>query len=117
MTPNGVKVLRALGLWQSLSDVSFLPHSIVGRDWKTANINFRTPLKDECPRLYGAEFFHVHRADLHRILTTLVDPTTVQCSTSCVSVNSLISRPGRFVSCRRLLVEVAQFVVDSRAKA
>ena len=86
MTPNGVKVLRALGLWQSLSDVSFLPHSIVGRDWKTANINFRTPLKDECPRLYGAEFFHVHRADLHRILTTLVDPATVSCSTSCVSV-------------------------------
>ena len=86
MTPNGVKVLRALGLWQALSDVSFVPHSIVGRDWKTANVNFRTPLKDVCPSLYGAEFFHVHRADLHRILTTLVDPASVSCSTSCVSV-------------------------------
>jgi salicylate hydroxylase len=86
MTPNGVKVLRALGLWQALSDVSFLPHSIVGRDWKTASVNFCTPLKDVCPRLYGAEFFHVHRADLHRILTTLVDPATVSCSTSCISL-------------------------------
>jgi salicylate hydroxylase len=86
MTPNGVKVLRALGLWQPLSDVSFRPHSIVGRDWKTAHVNFRTPLKDECPRLYGAEFFHVHRADLHRILTSLVDPATVSCSMTCVSI-------------------------------
>src|SRR5262245_51454340 len=25
MTPNGVKVLRALGLWQALHDVSFRP--------------------------------------------------------------------------------------------
>ena len=86
MTPNGVKVLRALGLSEALRDVSFLPHSIVGRDWRTAHVNFRTPLKDECPRLYGAEFFHVHRADLHRILTTLVTPDMVSCSTSCVAV-------------------------------
>lgn len=86
MTPNGVKVLRALGLDGALRSVSFLPESIVGRDWKTAHVNFRTPLKDECPRLYGAEFFHVHRADLHRILTTLVVPESASLGKSCVSV-------------------------------
>jgi salicylate hydroxylase len=86
MTPNAVKVLRALGLWSQLRDVSFLPQSIVGRDWRTAHVNFQTPLKDECPRLYGAEFFHTHRADLHRILATLVPPETVSLSKACVSV-------------------------------
>ena len=86
MTPNGVKVLRALGLWQALSDVSFRPLCIVGRDGITGHENFRTPLKDECPRLYGAEFFHVHRVDLHRILTDLVRPDAVTFSTSCVAV-------------------------------
>jgi salicylate hydroxylase len=86
MTPNGVKVLRALGLWSALNDVSFRPLCIVGRDWKTGHENFRTPLKDECPRLYGAEFFHVHRVDLHRILTSLVPPDAVTFSTVCRSV-------------------------------
>jgi 2-polyprenyl-6-methoxyphenol hydroxylase-like FAD-dependent oxidoreductase len=86
MTPNGVKVLRALGLWQPLSDVSFRPLCIVGRDWKTGHENFRTPLKDECPRLYGADFFHVHRVDLHRILTSLVPPDAVSFTMSCTSV-------------------------------
>jgi salicylate hydroxylase len=86
MTPNAVKVIRALGLWRELRDVSFLPESIVGRDWRTGHVNFQTPLKEECLRLYGAEFFHVHRADLHRILTTLVPPDSVALSTSCVAV-------------------------------
>ena len=86
MTPTGVKVLRALGLRDALRAVSFLPESIVGRDWQTAAVNFRTPLKDECPRLYGAEFFHVHRADLHRILTTCVPAGSASLGMACVSV-------------------------------
>lgn len=86
MTPNAVKVIRALGLWERLRDVSFLPHSIVGRDWKTGAVNFRTPLRDECPRLYGAEFFHVHRADLHRILTRLITPERTRLGMSCIEV-------------------------------
>jgi salicylate hydroxylase len=94
MTPNAVKVMRALGLWESLRDASFLPHSVVGRDWKTGTVNFRTPLRDECPRLYGAEFFHVHRADLHRILTTLIDPGKTRLAARCVDVRQTIDCAG-----------------------
>ena len=87
MTPNAVKVMRALGLHERVRQVSFLPHSIVGRNWQTGAENFRTPLRDECPRLYGAEFFHIHRADLHSILLSLVSPDDVSLLSQCVSVS------------------------------
>jgi salicylate hydroxylase len=86
MTPNAVKVIRALGVWNALREVSFLPEALVGRNWRTAREMFRTPLRDECPRLYGAEFFHVHRADLHRILISLVPAAAVTFGRQCVAV-------------------------------
>lgn len=86
MTPNAVKVARALGLWKELRKASFLPQCIVGRNWRTGRETFRTPLAGECPRLYGAEFFHVHRADLHRILLSIVPPELIKLGAHCVSV-------------------------------
>jgi salicylate hydroxylase len=86
MTPNAVKVVRALGKWEELRRISFLPQSIVGRNWHSGKVAFRTPLVDECPRLYGAEFFHTHRADLHRILLSLVPSNCTTLSAQCASV-------------------------------
>lgn len=87
ITPNAVKVLRELGLWSEIRRVSFPPQSIVGRNWRTGHEIFRTPLIDECPRLYHAEFFHIHRADLHRILLSLLPPSRTTLSAQCVSVS------------------------------
>lgn len=86
MTPNAVKVIRALGLQSQLHEVGFLPYSIVGRNWRTGAEKFRTPLREECPRLYGAEFFHIHRADLHSLLRSLVNPDDISLSSHCTSV-------------------------------
>jgi len=88
MTPNAAKVLRALGLADQLRRVGFLPQAIVGRNWRTARENFRTPLITECPKLYGADFYHIHRADLHAMLVSLVPEHAATLSTSCVSVRN-----------------------------
>ncbi|AQH04813.1 salicylate 1-monooxygenase (plasmid) [Burkholderia sp. KK1] len=86
MTPNAVKVLNALGAGDALREAAFVPQAIVGRNWETARENFRIPLASECQALYGAPFYHVHRADLHRILTTLVPAGAARLSTSCIDV-------------------------------
>jgi salicylate hydroxylase len=86
MTPNAVKVLEALGLGKRLAEVGFLPEAMMGRNWESARQLFRTPLKEICPRLFGAEFFHVHRADLHAILTEELDMTRVTFNAQCVGV-------------------------------
>lgn len=67
MTPNAVKVIRSMGLLDNLKRVGFLPEAILGRHWRTGSKLFRTPLKEAFPKLYGAPYIHVHRADLHSL--------------------------------------------------
>jgi salicylate hydroxylase len=86
MTPNAVKIMRSLGLLERLRRVSFVPQCVVGRNWHSGKEIFRTPLIEECPRLYGAEFFHVHRADVHRLLLSLLPSTCATLGATCVSV-------------------------------
>lgn len=88
VTPNAGKVLKALGLADQLRRAGFLPQAIVGRNWRTARENFRTPLIEACPKLYGADFYHVHRADLHAMLVSLVPDASAMLSSSCVSVRN-----------------------------
>lgn len=86
MTPNAVKIMRALGIFEPLQKVSFLPQNIIGRNWRTAREMWRTPLAADCPRLYGAPFFHVHRADLHRILLEQIDLGATRLGVACTDV-------------------------------
>ncbi|WP_233233456.1 FAD-dependent monooxygenase [Bordetella sp. LUAb4] len=86
VTPNAVKVIRALGLMDRLEKVAFRPQAIVGRNGITGRESFRTPLLEECPRLYGAPFFHVHRADLHQLLASLIPAEAARLGVSCVGV-------------------------------
>lgn len=68
MTPNAVKVMDALGLAPALAAAGFLPEAMVGWNWQTGQELFRTKLREVCPQAFGAEFYHVHRADLHAML-------------------------------------------------
>lgn len=95
MTPNAVKVLSALGLEDQLKKIGFLPHAMVGRNWKTARELFRTPLKESCSSLYGAEFYHVHRADLHAALASDIKPGQATFDASC---NGLIQHGNTAVA-------------------
>jgi salicylate hydroxylase len=88
ITPNAVKVLKALGLRQDLARVGFLPDAMVGRNWQTANELFRTPLKATAETVFGAEFYHVHRADLHAIICAGLPAESVRFDTRCVGVEN-----------------------------
>lgn len=86
MTPNAVKVLEALGLAEDLHAVGFLPEAMVGWDWSKGQKLFRTPLKGVCKDLFDADFYHVHRADLHTILTKNIDRSKVTFGVACTGV-------------------------------
>jgi salicylate hydroxylase len=86
MTPNAVKTLKALKVEDGLRRIGFLPEAMVGRNWETGSELFRTPLKDSCLEVYGAEFFHVHRADLHAILSENIAPHQVTFGAHCTGV-------------------------------
>jgi salicylate hydroxylase len=86
MTPNAVKVMKALGLLDSMLQVGFLPRALVGRNWRSGRENFRTPLIDSCPVLYDAPFIHIHRADLHHILASCVPDDVPTFGINCTGV-------------------------------
>src|SRR3546814_1472723 len=64
----------------------FLPHALVGRNWRTGRENFRTPLLETCPVLYDAPFIHIHRADLHAILASMVPDEVATFGVTCTTV-------------------------------
>lgn len=86
MTPNAVKVLNALGLEKEIDEVGFLPETMEGRDWKTGNRLFQTPIKSSFNKIYGADYYHLHRADLHSILTKGIPEERISFNTKCVDV-------------------------------
>ncbi|WP_295528166.1 FAD-dependent monooxygenase [uncultured Pseudacidovorax sp.] len=68
VSPNGVKVLRTLGLAEDLARVGVRPLHLTLRDWKTGIAVSRTGIADDFDQAYGAPYYHVHRADLLGLL-------------------------------------------------
>lgn len=96
MTPNAVKVLESLGLGQDLAATGFLPEAMVGWNWQSGEELFHTPLREVCPRVFGADFYHVHRADLHAMLAKDIAPERVTFGLACTGLRQ---EAGRTIAC------------------
>ncbi len=70
LSPNGMKVARALGLGPALDAVAARPRAITTRHYASGAENFSGPLDADFEARFGAPFYSFHRADLHRVLTT-----------------------------------------------
>jgi salicylate hydroxylase len=86
--PNGVKVLRALGLDDTLNGLAFEPTQIVSLAWDDAHLRYREPLKGEAERKFGAPYITAHRADLHRLLQEKLPERAIHVNARCTSVQS-----------------------------
>lgn len=72
MSPNAMKVLRAIGLEDRLRDIAFRPRHQLSRDWDTGHINLDYPFGDTVEERYGAPYLLMHRGDLHALLASVV---------------------------------------------
>src|SRR3954453_8709087 len=70
ISPNAVKVLRALGLEDGLRMRGFGAEGIVGRDTTTAQPLFHGALRGGEHARFGAAHVQVHRADLLDLLAS-----------------------------------------------
>jgi len=68
LSPNGTRVLHRLGLEAALRSIAFVPESTEMRDWRDGSVIANTPLGAEVLGQYGFPYYHVHRADLMRVL-------------------------------------------------
>lgn len=68
LSPNAIHVLQALGIADKVKAKAFRPKSAVMRHFQTGKTYFTVPLADTATQKYGADYLHIHRADLHRTL-------------------------------------------------
>lgn len=86
MTPNAVKAIKGMGLYERFLRSAFFPKAVVGRNWKTARENFRIDLGPEFRAHYDAPFIHVHRADLLDIFVEGLPPEICHLGKKCTAV-------------------------------
>ena len=87
--PNGVKVLRALGLEAELMRNAFEPFSIMSVTWDEGRLRFRQPLKAIARDKYGAPYMSAHRADLHNMLRRAIGDTGLHLNAACVGADTV----------------------------
>jgi len=77
MAPNAVKVLRHLGLEETLRSTAFQADFAISRTWDTGLETSRLPLGEEVERAFGAPYLFLHRADLHAAIAGIVPSEVV----------------------------------------
>lgn len=88
ISPNALKVFRALDLEAPLLPIAHEPLGFLGSDWKSGKVLFRSPIKEVFSDKYGAGYYLVHRADLHRVLAAPIPASRVHLSARCVSIEN-----------------------------
>ena len=69
MMPNSMKVLRRIGIEETLRSAAFEPYSHLNREWDSGNVMRELPMPES---LFGAPYLCMHRAVLHRALADAI---------------------------------------------
>jgi 6-hydroxynicotinate 3-monooxygenase len=77
MSPNAMRVLRALGLEPLLRKLAFEPPSWANRVWDSGEHLFELTLGVRAESRYGAPYLLLHRGDLHSALFSIVPPELI----------------------------------------
>ena len=99
MSPNAMKVLRLLGLEESLRPFAFVPQHAAIRDFKTGEYYLKSALGKEIEARHGAPYWHLHRADLQRVLLKGCEAAGVN-----IMLNAAVSHHSGILADNRVLV-------------
>lgn len=98
LTPNAVKCLEYLGLGGALADAGVEPEESVYRRFDTAEEMVRAPLRARMLDTYGARYYHIHRADLHRCLLEAVVKKDSNAVSTGHAVEKVVEAEGRVLA-------------------
>jgi salicylate hydroxylase len=86
--PNGVKVLRALGLEAGLLAIASEMGQLATLDWRDGAVLALDRMGTEGRERFAAPYLTVHRADLHRLLLRSLPPACIEFGRRCTGVAS-----------------------------
>ncbi|KAF8748730.1 hypothetical protein RHS01_10611 [Rhizoctonia solani] len=74
VTPNVSRLLIRWGLGEQLENIAVRPEGIVFRRWNTGEKVGETKWGGEFENEHGAPYYHIHRADFHKLLYDITIP-------------------------------------------
>jgi 6-hydroxynicotinate 3-monooxygenase len=89
MSPNAMKVLRAMGLEGQAREIAFRPRHQLSRDWDTGRVNLDYPFGDAAEQRYDAPYLLMHRGDLHAMLASVTPPERIRRGKQVVDLEDL----------------------------
>lgn len=87
ISPNGSRLLLALGIGRSLDRTGVRPESIDVRNWADGGTLARTVLGEACAEMYGAPYLALHRAGLHSALVEQLPESALHLGMECVEID------------------------------
>jgi salicylate hydroxylase len=87
--PNGVRVLRALGLGDELRRSASEPTNMVSLKWDDASLRFREPMKGYYAEKFGIPYMTAHRADIHAMLRAGIGDTPLRLGINCIGAETV----------------------------
>ncbi|KAG2145435.1 uncharacterized protein EDB93DRAFT_1241107 [Suillus bovinus] len=73
-SPNVSRLLKRWGLGPHLEELGVKPQNLSIRRWKNDEVVGYTPFGETFVKEYGSPYYHVHRADFHRMLYNVTEP-------------------------------------------
>lgn len=107
VSPNLTRLLIRWGLGEPLSKIAVLPEAIEFRRWQNGENIAYTKWGNDFTKEHDAPYYHIHRADFHRLVydlcTSLPDQITVRLSSRVVAADpfapSVTLASGEVVKC------------------
>jgi salicylate hydroxylase len=86
ISPNASRLLYRYGLAAALEQVAVRPAAIERRRWQDGRVLSRVPMAGALETVYGAPYYHFHRADLLAVLAGAVPADRVHTGKRCTGV-------------------------------
>ncbi|KIZ17085.1 FAD-dependent monooxygenase [Streptomyces natalensis] len=83
LSPSATRLLHRLGLEHALRSAAVLPEAMEFRRWADGSVISRGLLGKHCEERYGAPYYAMHRADLHRALVEALPAGMVRLDARC----------------------------------
>jgi len=104
VSPNSSRLLRRWGLGKELAEIAVKPEAIVLRRYNTGERVGYTKVRETMERDYGSPYYHIHRADFHKLLYGLVAPhVTLLLDSTVVGCDPGPGTPSVTLKCGRVL--------------
>ena len=84
--PHVMRIMRRIGIEETMNSIGVLPRERLRRVWDSGQITLRQPVEN-FTEMYGANHLIIHRGDFQAILTSRLQPGTLELGKCLVDVN------------------------------